>query len=153
MRKTELGLKLWRGHRKTDAVDIIDQHANGQEPTDGPAATRYRAQGVNPKATMLEFIATAIYCRPSTAYVIGEACQRALSGKCQSRLPVLASSAPNEPSSSPKNTNPPAVANSPLQVSPEPVCSYSHTIFPVWGSMARKYLRGISAVTGRAEPP
>src|SRR5436190_2096500 len=84
---------------------------------------------------------------------MGEACQRALSGKCHSGLPLLASSAPNEPSSSPKNSRPPAVASTPPQASPGPCCSTCHTILPVLGSMARRYLRGVSLSTRLDAPP
>src|SRR5579863_4683109 len=114
---------------------------------------RRGSQSGKPNAMMLEFTATAMYCLPSTVKVIGEECQRAPSGKCQSGCPVLASTAVKAPSSLPKNTKPPAVAIRPPQASPAPTCSYSQAIFPVCGSIARRYFRGCSEMTGRAAPP
>ena len=60
-------------------------------------------------------VATATYCWPSNRYVIGDAFQSRLAWKPHNRLPVRASAASNDPSSSQKKTRPPAVPRTPPQ--------------------------------------
>src|SRR5260370_4112544 len=79
--------------------------------------------------------ATATYCFPSIAKVIGEEYTDAPHWKCQSALPVAASSVMKFPSASPVNTIPPAVESTPAHV--RDGCFHSHFIFPLFGSTAR----------------
>jgi hypothetical protein len=62
---------------------------------------------------MFDPAAMSTYCRPSTMYVIGDACQLWFVLKCQSGLPDCASTAAKSPASSHWNTKPPAVDNTP----------------------------------------
>ena len=79
--------------------------------------------------------ATATYCFPSMANVIGDEYTDAPHWKCHSALPEAASSAMKFPSASPVKTSPPAVESTPDQVGEG--CFHSHFIFPVFGSIAR----------------
>src|ERR1039458_9367083 len=67
------------------------------------ASERYGASG-RANDRMFPPAAMATYCRPSTAYVIGEALMKWLVSKCQRYLPVRASTAANPPLLSPKKT-------------------------------------------------
>src|SRR4051794_26705679 len=84
-----------------------------------------------PKAMIFDPTATATYCLLSKTYVMGEAFHKSFTGKRHNRLPVLASTAANQPPSSPKKTTPPAVESTPPQESPGPDSGSSHAILPV----------------------
>src|SRR6202521_6408170 len=79
--------------------------------------------------------ATATYCFPSIANVIGDEYTDAPHWKCHSALPEAASSAMKFPSASPVKTSPPALDNAPDQLGDR--CRNSHFTCPLAGSMAR----------------
>src|SRR5205823_320116 len=73
--------------------------------------------------------------------------------KCHRCFPFRPSSATKCPSSSPKNTNPPAVDTVPAHESALPVMGYSHLRSPVFGSNARRKNCPTSCGLGPAPPP
>ena len=77
---------------------------------------------------------TAMYCRPSSVYVIGEAWCPEPHWKLQRALPVSASYAVKNPSASPVKTRPPPVASTPATIG-ERVAT-SHLVWPVFTSIA-----------------
>src|SRR5579872_107277 len=78
----------------------------------------------NVKLKMSLPAATATYCFPFMAYVIGDALELCPVVKCQSGLPVCPSTASNDPASSAKNRRPLAVVIVPPDECPVPVCGY-----------------------------
>ena len=82
--------------------------------------------------------ATATYCVPSNAYVIGDAFQSWLVWNCHSGAPVETSAATSAPLSSPKKTSPPAVASTPPHDVAGPICGSSQRIVPLLTSIARR---------------
>src|SRR5882724_9461389 len=95
-----------------------------------PQQNSYGSPNVNNE----EPAATATYCFPAIAYVIGDEYIEAPHWKCHSAFPLAASSAIKFPSASPVNTSPPAVDKTPDHVGEG--CFHSHLIFPVLGSRA-----------------
>src|SRR5260370_1172867 len=105
----------------------------------------------NEKMAVPDAIAT--YCLPSTAYEIGDAVSFSPVWKCQRCFPFRPSSPTRCPSSSPKNTTPPAVDTVPAHESALPVIGYSHLRSPVLGSNARRKNCPTSCGLGPAPPP
>ena len=89
---------------------------------------------------MNRFLPAAIvtYCLPPALNVIGDAFRLLPMEKCQSALPVLASSPTRSPSSSAENTNPPAVETVPAHINVGPGIGNSQRSLPVFTSSARR---------------
>ena len=95
----------------------------------------------------------ATYWVRSNMYVIGDVFQLWFVGKLQSGFPLTASTAINDPLSSPKNTRPVAVASVPPHENAGPGCGTSHFTSPVRKSSARKMRCGFGSVAVFCEPP